>query len=184
MDAYTLQTRKNSENTILLQELINLSKSNNVQHLKNKSVWAAAEVCSTGPKEIAKRLLDLPQFSSFLTTWLGQDKNKKMNILSTSSGYWCWHSNHSGSYLHDMHIKKSISSDMISSISKVGNTGRTPTDLWTVHQRVLVNQILQDYYKLISVSFMYVCVVENGEMLFFFSFFFPNNSLIDNSLSE
>ena len=38
--------------------------------------------------------------------------------------------------------------------------------------------------KLTSVSFMYVCVAENGERLFFFSFFFPNNSLIDNSLSE
>ena len=38
--------------------------------------------------------------------------------------------------------------------------------------------------KLTSVSFMYVCVAENGEMLVFFSFFFPNNSLIDNSLSE
>ena len=38
--------------------------------------------------------------------------------------------------------------------------------------------------KLTSASFMYVCVAENGEMLVFFSFFFPNNSLIDNSLSE
>ena len=38
--------------------------------------------------------------------------------------------------------------------------------------------------KLTSVSFMYVCVAENGEMLVFFSFSFPNNSLIDNSLSE
>ena len=37
--------------------------------------------------------------------------------------------------------------------------------------------------KLTSVSFMYVCVAENGEMLVFFSFF-SNNSLIDNSLSE
>ena len=37
--------------------------------------------------------------------------------------------------------------------------------------------------KLTSVSFMYLCVVENGEMLVFFRFF-PNNSLIDNSLSE
>ena len=37
--------------------------------------------------------------------------------------------------------------------------------------------------KLTSVSFMYVCVAENGEMLVFFRFF-PNNSLIDNSLSE
>ena len=27
--------------------------------------------------------------------------------------------------------------------------------------------------KLTSVSFMYVCVAENGEMLVFFSFFFP-----------
>ena len=34
--------------------------------------------------------------------------------------------------------------------------------------------------KLTIVSFMYVCVAENGEMLVFF----PNNSLIDNSLSE
>ena len=34
--------------------------------------------------------------------------------------------------------------------------------------------------KLTSVSFMYVCVAENGEILVFF----PNNSLIDNSLSE
>ena len=38
--------------------------------------------------------------------------------------------------------------------------------------------------KLTSVSFMYVCVVENGEMLVFFFLFFPNNSLIDNSVSE
>ena len=38
--------------------------------------------------------------------------------------------------------------------------------------------------KLTSVSFMYVCVAENGEMLVFFLVFFPNNSLIDNSLSE
>ena len=38
--------------------------------------------------------------------------------------------------------------------------------------------------KLTSVSFMYVCVAENGEMLVFFFVFFPNNSLIDNSLSE
>ena len=37
--------------------------------------------------------------------------------------------------------------------------------------------------KLTCVSFMYVCVAVNGEMLFFF-IFFPNNSLIDNSLSE
>ena len=37
--------------------------------------------------------------------------------------------------------------------------------------------------KLTSVSFMYVCVAENGEMLVFFAFF-PNNSLIGNSLSE
>ena len=38
--------------------------------------------------------------------------------------------------------------------------------------------------KLTNVSFMYVCVAENGEMLVFFLVFFPNNSLIDNSLSE
>ena len=38
--------------------------------------------------------------------------------------------------------------------------------------------------KLTSVSFMYVCVAENGEMLVFFLVFFPNNSLIENSLSE
>ena len=38
--------------------------------------------------------------------------------------------------------------------------------------------------KLTSVSFMYVCVAGNGEMLVFFFIFFPNNSLIDNSLSE
>ena len=38
--------------------------------------------------------------------------------------------------------------------------------------------------KLTSVSFMYVCVAENGEMLVIFSFFCPNNSLTDNSLSE
>ena len=38
--------------------------------------------------------------------------------------------------------------------------------------------------KLTSVSFMYVCVAENGEMLVFFVVFFPNNSLIENSLSE
>ena len=39
--------------------------------------------------------------------------------------------------------------------------------------------------KLTSVSFMYVCVAGNGEMLFFFPRFFPPNySLIDNSLSE
>ena len=37
--------------------------------------------------------------------------------------------------------------------------------------------------KLTSFSFMYVCVAGNGEMLVFF-LFFPNNSLIDNSLSE
>ena len=37
--------------------------------------------------------------------------------------------------------------------------------------------------KLTNVSFMYVCVAENGEMLVFF-LFSPNNSLIDNSLSE
>ena len=67
MDAYILQTQKNSENKTLLQELNNLSKSSNVQHLKNKSVWAAAKVCSAGPKEIAKKLLDLPQFSPFPT---------------------------------------------------------------------------------------------------------------------
>ena len=36
--------------------------------------------------------------------------------------------------------------------------------------------------KLTSVSFMYVCEVENDEMLVFPCF--PNNSLIDNSLSE
>ena len=36
--------------------------------------------------------------------------------------------------------------------------------------------------KLTSVSFMYVCVAGNGEMSGFF-LFFPNNSLIDNSLS-
>ena len=35
--------------------------------------------------------------------------------------------------------------------------------------------------KLTSVSFMYGCVDGNGEMLVFF---FPNNSLISNSLSE
>ena len=38
--------------------------------------------------------------------------------------------------------------------------------------------------KKLSVSFMYVCVAENGEMLVIFSYLFPNNSLIDNSLSE
>ena len=38
--------------------------------------------------------------------------------------------------------------------------------------------------KLTNVSFMYVCVAGNGEMLVFFLLFFPNNSLIDNSLSE
>ena len=38
--------------------------------------------------------------------------------------------------------------------------------------------------KLTNVSFMYVCVAENGEMLVFFLVFSPNNSLIDNSLSE
>ena len=37
--------------------------------------------------------------------------------------------------------------------------------------------------KLTNVSFMYVCVAGNGEMLVFFVFS-PNNSLIDNSLSE
>ena len=36
----------------------------------------------------------------------------------------------------------------------------------------------------VSVSFMYVCVAENGEMLVFFLVFSPNNSLIDNSHSE
>ena len=41
----------------------------------------------------------------------------------------------------------------------------------------------KDWKKLTSVSFMYVCVAKNGEMLVFFVFF-PNNSLIDNSLSE
>ena len=34
--------------------------------------------------------------------------------------------------------------------------------------------------KLTNVSFMYVCVAGNGEMLGFFPFFPPNNSLIDN----
>ena len=39
--------------------------------------------------------------------------------------------------------------------------------------------------KLTNVSFMYVCVAGNGEMLVFFLLVFsPNNSLIDNSLSE
>ena len=38
--------------------------------------------------------------------------------------------------------------------------------------------------KLTNVSFMYVCVAGNGEMLVFFFVFSPNNSLIDNSLSE
>ena len=38
--------------------------------------------------------------------------------------------------------------------------------------------------KLTSVSFMYVCVAENAELLVFFYFFPPDNSLIDNSLSE
>ena len=38
--------------------------------------------------------------------------------------------------------------------------------------------------KLTNVSFMYVCVARNGEMLVFFLVFSPNNSLIDNSLSE
>ena len=38
--------------------------------------------------------------------------------------------------------------------------------------------------KLTNVSFMYVCVAGNGEMLVFFLVFSPNNSLIDNSLSE
>ena len=38
--------------------------------------------------------------------------------------------------------------------------------------------------KLTNVSFMYVCVAGNGEMLVFFFLFSPNNSLIDNSLSE
>ena len=38
--------------------------------------------------------------------------------------------------------------------------------------------------KLTNVSFMYVCLAENGEMLVFFFLFSPNNSLIDNSLSE
>ena len=37
--------------------------------------------------------------------------------------------------------------------------------------------------KLTNVSFMYVCEAENGEMLVCF-LFSPNNSLIDNSLSE
>ena len=31
---------------------------------------------------------------------------------------------------------------------------------------------------------MYVCVAENAEMLDFFLLFYPDNSLIDNSLSE
>ena len=34
--------------------------------------------------------------------------------------------------------------------------------------------------KLTSVSFMYVCVAGNGEMLVFFFLFSPNNSLIDH----
>ena len=38
--------------------------------------------------------------------------------------------------------------------------------------------------KLTNVSFMYVCVAGNGEILVFFFLFSPNNSLIDNSLSE
>ena len=38
--------------------------------------------------------------------------------------------------------------------------------------------------KLTSVSFVYVCVGRNGHMLVFFWIFSPNNSLIDNSLSE
>ena len=38
--------------------------------------------------------------------------------------------------------------------------------------------------KLTNVSFMYVCVAGNGEMLVFFLVFSSNNSVIDNSLSE
>ena len=38
--------------------------------------------------------------------------------------------------------------------------------------------------KLTSVSFMYVCVAGDGEMLVFFLPFFPNTSSIVNSLSE
>ena len=38
--------------------------------------------------------------------------------------------------------------------------------------------------KLTNVSFMYVCVAGNVEMLVLFFVFSPNNSLIDNSLSE
>ena len=38
--------------------------------------------------------------------------------------------------------------------------------------------------KLTNVSFMYLCVAGNGEMLVLIFLFSPNNSLIDNSLSE
>ena len=58
-----------------------------------------------------------------------------------------------------------------------------PQQLYRVSYKRKV-QKKEEEKKLTSVSFMYVCVAGNGEMLFFFLLFFPNNSLIDNSLSE
>ena len=52
-------------------------------------------------------------------------------------------------------------------------------------QTILGEGAKKEGKKLTNVSFMYVCVAGNGEMLVFFFFVFsPNNSLIDNSLSE
>ena len=51
-------------------------------------------------------------------------------------------------------------------------------------QTILGEGAKKEGKKLTNVSFMYVCVAGNGEMLVFFFVFSPNNSLIDNSLSE